>query len=132
MLYEAFCVTAGCDAESGPHDEQEAAQDWALRHTGRTGHDLFRRIVTDHAKVTRARASTESHGVPPKRDASKLSIRLQGDPLTRVARGTAAHPARSRLRHRGRASDQAAQAAQRTTGSAKRPDAPARRVPGRR
>ncbi|WP_371632499.1 hypothetical protein OG693_10070 [Streptomyces sp. NBC_01259] len=54
VTYEAFCVTAGCDAESGPHDEQEAAQDWALRHTGRTGHDLFRRIVTDHAKVTRA------------------------------------------------------------------------------
>jgi hypothetical protein len=33
---------------------------------------------------------------------------VQGDPLTRVARGTAAHPARSRLRHRGPASDQAA------------------------
>lgn len=47
--------------------------------------------------------------MPPMRDASKLSIRLQGDPLTRVARGTAAHPARSRLRHRGPASDQAAQ-----------------------
>ncbi|WP_444545386.1 DUF7848 domain-containing protein [Streptomyces fumanus] len=28
--------------------------DWALRHTGRTGHDLFRRAFTDHAKVTRA------------------------------------------------------------------------------
>ncbi|MFI6102928.1 hypothetical protein [Streptomyces sp. NPDC051310] len=54
ITYEAFCVTAGCGAESGAHDEQEAAQDWALRHTGRTGHDLFRRVVTDHAKVTRA------------------------------------------------------------------------------
>ncbi|WP_331738212.1 MULTISPECIES: hypothetical protein [unclassified Streptomyces] len=54
ITYEAFCVTAGCDAESGPHDEQKTAQDWALRHTGRTGHDLFRRIFTDHAKVTRA------------------------------------------------------------------------------
>lgn len=54
VIYEAFCVTAGCGAASGPHDEQEATQDWALRHTGRAGHDLFRRAVTDHAKVTRA------------------------------------------------------------------------------
>lgn len=54
ITYEAFCVTTDCDAESGPRDEQEAAQDWALQHTGRTGHDLFRRVVTDHAKVTRA------------------------------------------------------------------------------
>ncbi|MFG3002247.1 hypothetical protein [Streptomyces sp. NPDC048340] len=54
ITYETFCVAVGCDAESGPRDEQEAVQDWALRHTGRTGHDLFRRVVTDHAKVTRA------------------------------------------------------------------------------
>ncbi|WP_308435423.1 DUF7848 domain-containing protein, partial [Streptomyces cavourensis] len=54
ITYEAFCVTGGCGAESGPHPEQKAAQDWALRHTGRTGHDLFRRVFTDHAKVTRA------------------------------------------------------------------------------
>ncbi len=53
VTYEAFCVTVGCDGESGPQDEQEAAQDWALRHTGRTGHALFRRVVTDHARVTR-------------------------------------------------------------------------------
>jgi hypothetical protein len=53
ITYEAFCTAANCGAESGPHAEQEAAQDWALRHTGRTGHDLFRRVVTDHAKVTR-------------------------------------------------------------------------------
>ncbi|MYR74629.1 hypothetical protein YUMDRAFT_00845 [Streptomyces sp. OspMP-M45] len=56
ITYEAFCVTADCGAESGPHSKQEAAQDWALRHTGRTGrtgHDLFRRVFTDHAKVTR-------------------------------------------------------------------------------
>ncbi|WP_443735664.1 DUF7848 domain-containing protein [Streptomyces hygroscopicus] len=50
---EAFCVTVDRDGESGPQDEQEAAQDWALRHTGRTGPDLFRRVVTDHARVTR-------------------------------------------------------------------------------
>ncbi|MFD5620637.1 hypothetical protein [Streptomyces yangpuensis] len=55
VTYEAFCVTDGCQAESGPHDEQEAAQDWALHHTGSTGHDLFRRVFTDHAKVSRAK-----------------------------------------------------------------------------
>lgn len=54
ITYEAFCVTAGCDAASGPHDEQGAAQDWALRHTGSAGHDLFRRVAIDHARVTRA------------------------------------------------------------------------------
>lgn len=54
ITYEVFCVTSGCEAESGPQDEQGAAQDWALRHTGFTGHELFRRVVTDHAKVTRA------------------------------------------------------------------------------
>ncbi|MFI5671390.1 hypothetical protein [Streptomyces sp. NPDC051704] len=54
ITYEVFCAAANCGAESGPHAEQEAAQDWALRHTGRTGHYLFRRVFTDHAKVTRA------------------------------------------------------------------------------
>ncbi|MEU7345775.1 hypothetical protein ABZ778_17975 [Streptomyces bacillaris] len=54
ITYEAFCAAANCGAESGPRSEQEAAQDWALRHTGRTGHDLFRCVFTDHAKVTRA------------------------------------------------------------------------------
>ncbi|MFB6614659.1 hypothetical protein ACFCV9_10650 [Streptomyces sp. NPDC056367] len=58
VTYEAFCATegctaAGCGTESGAHDEQEGAQDWALRHSGRTGHDLFRRVFTDHARVTR-------------------------------------------------------------------------------
>ncbi|AQT74360.1 MULTISPECIES: hypothetical protein [Streptomyces] len=47
------CVAGGCGAESGAHDEQTDAQDWALRHAGRTGHDLFRRVFTDHARVTR-------------------------------------------------------------------------------
>ncbi|MFJ8693117.1 DUF7848 domain-containing protein [Streptomyces roseolilacinus] len=54
ITYETFCAAPDCGTESGPRDEQEAAQDWALRHSGRTGHDLFRRVVTDHAKVTRA------------------------------------------------------------------------------
>ncbi|MGV9656105.1 DUF7848 domain-containing protein [Streptomyces koyangensis] len=54
VIYEAFCVSVGCGEDSGPKDEQNAAQDWALKHTGRTGHDLFRRVFTDHARVTRA------------------------------------------------------------------------------
>ncbi|WP_030665262.1 hypothetical protein [Streptomyces rimosus] len=51
--YESFCTAAGCDAESGPQEDQDAAQQWALRHSGRTGHDLFRRVASDHARVTR-------------------------------------------------------------------------------
>ncbi|WP_455712432.1 DUF7848 domain-containing protein [Streptomyces erythrochromogenes] len=35
-----------CTRRNGP-------QDWALRHAGRTGHGLFRRVFTDHARVTR-------------------------------------------------------------------------------
>ncbi|MFJ7206368.1 hypothetical protein ACIQWR_22880 [Streptomyces sp. NPDC098789] len=53
VTYEVFCAAHACAAESGPQDAQEAAQDWALRHTGRTGHDLFRRVFTDHGRVTR-------------------------------------------------------------------------------
>lgn len=53
VTFEAFCVAFGCDENSGPQAEQEAAQDWCLRHTGRTTHDLFRRAVTDHARVAR-------------------------------------------------------------------------------
>ncbi|WP_456340245.1 DUF7848 domain-containing protein [Streptomyces europaeiscabiei] len=54
VTFEAFCVTPDCGEDSGPQGEQAAAQDWCLRHTGRNpGHDLFRRVVTDHARVTR-------------------------------------------------------------------------------
>ncbi|MEU9157161.1 hypothetical protein AB0D59_43120 [Streptomyces sp. NPDC048417] len=53
VTFEAICVAPGCDETSGPQEEQKTAQDWCLRHTGRTGHDLFRRVVTDHARVTR-------------------------------------------------------------------------------
>lgn len=55
VVYEIFCATKPneCGETSGPQDNQEAAQDWCLRHTGRTGHDLFRRVVTDHARVAR-------------------------------------------------------------------------------
>ncbi len=52
-VWEAFCTAHGCEADSGHQDEQATAQDWALRHSGRTGHRLFRRVVTDHAEVSR-------------------------------------------------------------------------------
>ncbi len=55
MTYELFCVHPDCNDESGPQEAQNTAQDWALRHTGRNpAHDLFRRVYTDHARVTRA------------------------------------------------------------------------------
>ncbi|MEU9450639.1 hypothetical protein [Streptomyces sp. NPDC048277] len=53
VTFEAFCVRSGCDETSGLQEEQETAQNWCLRHTGRTGHDLFRRVATDYARVTR-------------------------------------------------------------------------------
>ncbi|MGW7108714.1 DUF7848 domain-containing protein [Streptomyces xanthophaeus] len=63
VTYEAFCAAYRCGAESGPQDDQKAAHDWALRHTGRTGHDLFRRVCTDHARV--AHAARPSHHPNP-------------------------------------------------------------------
>jgi hypothetical protein len=55
VMYEACCTAPGCEAKSGPQKAQEAAQDWALAHAGlNPGHDLFRRVFTDHALVTRA------------------------------------------------------------------------------
>ncbi|MEW2115587.1 hypothetical protein AB0945_10400 [Streptomyces sp. NPDC005474] len=53
VTFEAFCTTSRCDETSGPQEGQDTVQEWCLRHTGRTGHDLFRRVVTDHARVTR-------------------------------------------------------------------------------
>lgn len=53
VIFEAFCTATDCGQDSGPQDTQEVAQDWSLRHAGSTGHDLFRRVVTDHARVTR-------------------------------------------------------------------------------
>jgi hypothetical protein len=53
-IFQVFCTAQGCAEDSGPQDKQEDAQDWALEHTGRNAaHDLFRRVVTDHARVTR-------------------------------------------------------------------------------
>jgi hypothetical protein len=54
---ELSCAAFDCDAESGPKGDPDAAQDWALKHTGSTGHDLFRRVYTDHARVTREEQS---------------------------------------------------------------------------
>ncbi|WP_369778010.1 hypothetical protein [Streptomyces sp. R33] len=62
ITYEVFCSAYRCGAESGPQDAQETAQDWALRHTGRTGHDLFRRVFTDHARVTRTDGPSHDPG----------------------------------------------------------------------
>ncbi len=53
VTFQAFGVASDCGEEFGPQKDQEAVQDWCLRHAGRTGHDLFRRVVTDHARVTR-------------------------------------------------------------------------------
>ncbi|KWT60150.1 hypothetical protein ADL21_20245 [Streptomyces albus subsp. albus] len=53
VSYETVCTAAGCGAESGPQENQDSAQQWALRHSGRTGHHLFRRVVSDHPQVTR-------------------------------------------------------------------------------
>ncbi|WP_443072716.1 DUF7848 domain-containing protein [Streptomyces sp. NBC_01439] len=36
------------------------ARDRALRHAGRTGHRPFRRVVTDHARVTRGAGAAPS------------------------------------------------------------------------
>ncbi|MFJ7904081.1 hypothetical protein ACIQ6V_26925 [Streptomyces sp. NPDC096198] len=52
VTFAAFCLADGCAEESGSQETQDAAQDWCLRHCGRTGHDLFRRLVTDRARVT--------------------------------------------------------------------------------
>lgn len=51
---EAFCTATDCGASSGPGDE-DAVRLWCLTHTGRNPtHDPFRRVFTDHARVTRA------------------------------------------------------------------------------
>lgn len=54
ITWEITCRAHACGAESGSQDQQDAASMRALRHTGRTGHDLFRRKATDRARVIRA------------------------------------------------------------------------------
>ncbi|WP_344493238.1 hypothetical protein [Streptomyces enissocaesilis] len=50
---QVFCMASGCGENSGRKGDPDSVQDWALRHTGRTGHALFRRDFTDQARVTR-------------------------------------------------------------------------------
>ncbi|MGW2849220.1 DUF7848 domain-containing protein [Streptomyces sp. NPDC001274] len=51
---ELFCTFIGCGTSSGPQARPEAAQEWALSHTGlHPGHGFYRREYTDHARVTR-------------------------------------------------------------------------------
>ncbi|MGW7712704.1 DUF7848 domain-containing protein [Streptomyces chartreusis] len=48
---QAFCTA--CPAASTPSDE-DTVQLWCLGHTGRNPtHDTYRRVFTDHARVTR-------------------------------------------------------------------------------
>ncbi|WP_455570062.1 DUF7848 domain-containing protein [Streptomyces tauricus] len=52
VVFELCCVT--CPETSGGQAVQVTAQDWALKHTAaHPEHDLFRREVTDFARVTR-------------------------------------------------------------------------------
>ncbi|MEU9002957.1 hypothetical protein [Streptomyces sp. NPDC048551] len=51
VVYEVFCRAYCCPADSGPQDEEEAAEEWALRHARRSGHEVFRRVRSDHARV---------------------------------------------------------------------------------
>ncbi|GGY27468.1 DUF7848 domain-containing protein [Streptomyces omiyaensis] len=54
VTYELFCTAPDCEEESARQEGQEASQDWALRHAGlNPGHDLFRRVFTAHARVSR-------------------------------------------------------------------------------
>lgn len=53
--FETICVVPVCNASSGAQGDQDVAQLWALKHTGMNPtHDLFRRVATDHARVTPA------------------------------------------------------------------------------
>ncbi|MFJ9338279.1 hypothetical protein ACIRP0_03170 [Streptomyces sp. NPDC101733] len=51
VTYEVFCRAYRCPAESGPQDEADAARQWALRHARDSGHEVFRRVRSDHARV---------------------------------------------------------------------------------
>lgn len=51
-VWEVFCAEPGCGEKSGGGEEARGAEEWALRHAGRTGHGEYRRVVTDRARVT--------------------------------------------------------------------------------
>lgn len=46
LAHETRC--AECEETSGPRDEWQEAQDWALTHAGRTWHTWFRATVTGY------------------------------------------------------------------------------------
>ena len=50
---QAHCLAPDRGAESGEQVSAEALNRWALDHTRRTGHSVFRRMVTDAAQVSR-------------------------------------------------------------------------------
>jgi hypothetical protein len=53
-ILEAFCAKGGCEDTSGPKDSSEDVELWCMSHTGfNPDHDLFRRVASDHARVTR-------------------------------------------------------------------------------
>ncbi|MFH8582962.1 hypothetical protein ACH4GP_01015 [Streptomyces celluloflavus] len=43
-MYEMECVS--CDASSQVSEDPGGPQDWALKHAGRTRHELFRAVHT--------------------------------------------------------------------------------------
>ncbi|WP_443729197.1 DUF7848 domain-containing protein [Streptantibioticus parmotrematis] len=48
--HAAECVACGESSEGA--DDWEPPQLWCLRHAGRTGHDLFRGMVTSYFRAT--------------------------------------------------------------------------------
>lgn len=49
-VYESACTS--CLDGSGPADGEHVPVVWCLRHAGRTGHTVHRRIVTDFRRAT--------------------------------------------------------------------------------
>ncbi|TVZ89390.1 hypothetical protein FB157_11378 [Streptomyces sp. BK340] len=64
VTWEIFCATFGC-ADSHIADRDKKCSEWAMRHTAKTDHELFRRACTDHARVTVSSLPTESPSAMP-------------------------------------------------------------------
>ncbi|MET8678893.1 hypothetical protein ABZW18_15290 [Streptomyces sp. NPDC004647] len=52
VTLEAQCLS--CEEESGGETDAAAVDMWCLKHSGRTGHLGFRRVMTSFAVVVRA------------------------------------------------------------------------------
>ncbi|MEU2111483.1 hypothetical protein [Streptomyces sp. NPDC019507] len=51
VIWAIACGPGGCDwSTEGDSDEETSKA--AMKHTAETGHSLFRRTVSDHARVT--------------------------------------------------------------------------------